>query len=195
MNSELLNIEYDANNIWKFSYLDNNFDIIIGSILRQINSLIICCSAKKGSETNVTPITNNIWLGNLNIAADYDFIKNEIDVIINVSHENVVMFDNIEYHKIPMVDNNACTDKLINLIEYGADLLNYYIKNNKRVLVHCKRGHHRSASIIVMYFIKYHNYDLFSAIMMVKKNIPTAFRRISCMLQSIIIYYVLNKQI
>lgn len=46
------------------------------------------------------------------------------------------------------------------------------MKNNKIVLVHCMAGASRSASVIIYYLIKYHNFSFDHALTHVKEKRP-----------------------
>jgi len=72
------------------------------------------------------------------------------------------------------------------MIEQGADAINKAVSENSIVLVHCKRGHHRSATIVAFYLMKYKNMSLVDAIFFIKKSRPTAFRKMTCMLETLI---------
>lgn len=102
---------------------------------------------------NYNEIIPNLFLGNKIAANDKIFLdKYNIEYIINLSNENINTYPNIEYKHININDDPSENiydyfDTCVNIIE---DCLN----NNKVILVNCKYGLSRSASIIVAYFIK-----------------------------------------
>jgi protein-tyrosine phosphatase len=49
------------------------------------------------------------------------------------------------------------------------------------ILVHCKKGHHRSSSIVTAYLIKDTDYTYEEAIIKINKLRPLAMRRYTCM--------------
>lgn len=174
--------------IWQFKKL-NKSEQLFGIINRQINDLIIKCSNTKGTETDADLIIDNIWLGNMYVAHDYNFVVSKgIKSIINVTDDVPNKFTFIDYCNFFIKDIDACDEDLIKLIEYGADVVHEAVSNNGPVLVHCKRGHHRSASVIAFYLMKYHKMSLIDAISYIKCIRPTAFRRMTCLLQNLILY-------
>ena len=158
------------------------------NIRLSIENLITKCSKEKGSENAYDMIFPGLWLGNLIIATDTKFIfNNNIQSIINVSKETYIKLPNISYHDIPMQDIEVCENKdyLTDMLE-TVHILHDNIINKKNVLVHCKRGHHRSASIIVLYLIIYNKMSLYDAIYFIKTRRPTTMRRFTCMLNILI---------
>lgn len=142
----------------------------------------------------VTKIMDGLWLGNLNDANNLSFlIENNITVVINISFEKIVIYDNIDYYQFRITDDDICDNKMniINELTQVTDCLNYYLGNNRNILIHCKKGHHRSASILALYMVRYHNYDLSHAVDYIKNLRPTAFRRFPCIMYQIIAYCIL----
>lgn len=159
------------------------------NIVDQVLNIIHNFSAPKGTETDVSFIMNNLWLGNWKSAHSANFVNsNKICKIINVTDNIPNKFVHIKYQTFEMRDENACQKNLFGMMIEGAKIINKAINKNKAILIHCKRGHHRSASIIVLYFMMYHNMSLIDALIYVKQIRPTSFRRISCMLNQLIIY-------
>lgn len=152
----------------------------------QIEKIII--SFKKEPELHdVNRITEYIWLGNFKSAINNTFlVNNNIKSIVNVTPNVYGYYNEIEYHQIPLKDIQACEKNIFNYIIDGADILNNNIKKKYNTLVHCKKGHHRSAAIIAYYLIKYHNFTLESAIIYIKSRRPEAFRRVTCILKILI---------
>lgn len=174
-------------NICHIRNVDN--DKLYHSIVSSVLDVINIFSAPKGSETNASFIMNNLWLGNWQSAHDSEFIKsNNICKIVNLTVEIPNKFPYIKYKNFRMRDENACQENLFGMMVEGAKLINNALSKNKTILIHCKRGHHRSASIIVLYFMIYHNMSLIDALIIVKQIRPTAFRRLSCMLKELISY-------
>jgi len=97
---------------------------------------------------------------------------------------NTLVFNEINY--------NLDYDNFFVMLNEGADIIDYAQKMGKAILVHCKRGHHRSASIVVFYLMKYQGMSLVDAICMVKAKRPTAFARETCLLRTLIQIEVAN---
>jgi hypothetical protein len=176
------------NSRWQFRCL-NNRGIILGEIIKSINDIIISCPTTRGSEANVNLITNFIWLGNMYISQDLDFMtRYGIKYIINVTSDVPNKFDFIHYVRFPIHDRDACKINLMEMMDQGADVINEAVSTKQQILIHCKRGHHRSASIIAFYLMKYHNMSLRNAICLIKQIRPTSFRRMTCMMRTLICY-------
>ena len=170
---------------WRFQELTGE-ELRYGETMRKLNEIIINCSLPKGTETNANQITNLVWLGNAKAAHDFNFIyRNKIHHIINLTPNIPNKFHFINYQTFPIKDYEACLVDLYKLMETAADLINTAVSENKAVLVHCKKGHHRSASIIALYLMKYHNMSLVDAVYYIKRIRPTSFRRMNCMLKTL----------
>ena len=64
------------------------------------------------------------------------------------------------------------------------------LSKNKSVLVHCKRGHHRSASIIAAFLMKNIGVDYLSSMAYINNIRPCALRRNTCMVKGLFNYYL-----
>jgi len=181
---------------WTYKYLSPK-EMILGNIYRSVNNIILTYQQQKGTEDMATQITNNLWLGNCQAAQNSNFLaENNIHTIINVSNIHLHEYLFVDYKTFIIRDKDACQENLLPLMESAANVINEAITQNKIVLVNCKRGHHRSASIVVLYLMKYHNYSLEEALVMVKRIRPTSFRRMTCMLETLINYeyqHILNQ--
>lgn len=139
-------------------------------------------------EPDANLIIHNIWLGNQFVSQDTNFVRdNNIATIINITDVVPNKFNFIEYINFPIKDTAACDTNLLPQMEFIIDLLHQLIIDNKSVLVHCKRGHHRSASIIAFYLMKYHDMTLSDAITFIKTIRPLSFRRTTCMIRNLVL--------
>lgn len=176
------------NIMWEFKKLVGK-ELKMAELIKQINSLIVEYPVNRAIEINADEILRNVWLGNALAAKDIDFIKNKkINYIINVTNDIPNQFQFINYTVIPMKDIDACHQDLLRLMQIGASVINQAILKNEPILVHCKRGHHRSASVLALYLMEYQNLSLFDSIKLIKNIRPTAFSRMSCMLKALILY-------
>jgi hypothetical protein len=104
-------------------------------------------------ENDIDKIHNNIYLGNFQGANK--IINNNIyniNIIINFYKIKLDTNNtNIIYYHLPYSFNdisiNECWDLIINIIK----ITNQYYGQN--ILFCCKRGHHRSASAVLLYLI------------------------------------------
>jgi protein tyrosine phosphatase len=112
---------------------------------------------KSIGSNNADEIINNLWLGNLISSTDRKFIlNNNIKTIINVSKDlPFIDINDIVKYRIPVHDNYSLKTGLIikKHLNNILDLIYNTIKNNNGVLVHCKAGSQRSATVIAIYLI------------------------------------------
>lgn len=173
---------------WNYKRLNQN-EQKLGQLIKKINNLIINYTINDKPERDADLIMDKLWLGNYHVASDFNFVTSEqIGTIINATKNIPNTFDFINYFNYCIEDKDACEKNLLYQIEEAADKIHYSIINKIAVLVHCKNGHHRSASIVAFYLIKYHNISLVQAVYLIKKARPLAFKRINCMLKTLILY-------
>ena len=109
-------------------------------------------------EHNANNIMKGLWLGNKKAAKNIDFLNtNNITYIINVSDhiDNYFEYDKkFKYLRVPI--NNKVSN--IRILRENLDDIYDFIdsarKNQDNVLVHCKKGHRRSALIVAYYIMK-----------------------------------------
>ena len=185
-------------NPWKFHKLTDK-EKLTGDIYREINNLISRCTQNNWSDENFIEadanlIVNNIWLGNVRAAQDFNFVTSKkINHIINASDKASNIFTFLTYTTYPIIDKDVCYQNMVQLLQNGAKTINDIVNSNNIILIHCKNGHHRSASMLAFYFMTYHNMSLPDAIDLIKKYRPTAFRRMTCMLNALIKYEISRK--
>lgn len=168
--------------------MDNNKSKQI-DLVNKINNIIMAGTKNDKFEEDANLIINNLWLGNYMAAHNLEFITaKKIGHIINVTDDIPNKFLFIDYTKYPVKDLEACQKNLFKIIENGANIIHNSLLSNKAVLVHCKRGHHRSASIVAFYLVKYCKVSLIDAVRFIKNIRPSAFRRMNCMLKTLVIY-------
>jgi protein-tyrosine phosphatase len=108
-------------------------------------------------------ILKNLFLGSASDANDFLFIKqNNIKLIVNVTKDiatdySALGFEDIKVIRIPIDDIDTESLNTNNLLMSTLTTIKKYIDENKGVLVHCRAGVSRSASIVIAYLIKYHN--------------------------------------
>ena len=106
-------------------------------------------------ETEMSQILPNLWVGNIKGSNNKNLlINNNINVIINCTKINNKRINNIIYHNFKFKDNLLGCVKLHQNIDKLVEVIDKYINENKNILIHCKRGHRRSVSIIILYLIK-----------------------------------------
>lgn len=145
-------------------------------------------------EHDADMILPNLWLGNKKASQDEEFLKrNNIKYILSVIDESPNIKNNTMHHWIKIKDAEVCDDKFKNemllQIDNAVNFINLGLSNNCGVLVHCKRGHHRSANMIVMFMMKYLNIGYLPAIIYINKIRPTAMVRKTCVNKWVLHYY------
>lgn len=153
---------------------------------------------EKGTENDVDEIIPGLFLGNEKASYNPEFLKQyNIKYIIRVMPQ----FDyskqdsNIKYYHIPIKDSKLCNLKInyqhvfSNTIPQIDNLLK---KNDGNILVHCKRGHHRSAAIVAAYLVKYKGMSYQESINYIKKIRPYALHKNSCIMNELYRYLLPN---
>ena len=130
--------------------------------------LIILCKAYlihnmylfKDEPNDCNKIFDNLFLGNIDCARNFDFIKkNDIKYIFNISNgiPNYFEYDKyIKYFNLFVADSllendiNIMYNNLHNLVIYLDNCLDL---NNGNVLIHCYAGRQRSAILIAAYLV------------------------------------------
>lgn len=144
-------------------------------------------------ENDIDYIIPNLYLGNYESSKNMAYIKKyNIKYIICIMLNIDEQFKNnkdITYFHIPIKDEQDCKNIKVNykiLFDDITKLIDYLLKlNNGSILVHCKKGHHRSAAIVAHYLVNYHNYELNTVINYIKQKRPLALRRNCCIMENL----------
>jgi protein-tyrosine phosphatase len=114
-------------------------------------------------------VLKNLFLGSVFEASDPWFLtSNKIDLVVNAAQEiNIdykkMGFPNIETIRLDYLDlineDLNQNNKLDNALEQIDDRL----KNNKVVLIHCRAGASRGASVVIAYLMKKYNLSFLDA--------------------------------
>lgn len=118
----------------------------------------------------VNEIIPHLYLGNVDIANEYDFLKEKkIALIIDLSLENYkVSFPSIEHVRIPIRDKE--NSDILQYFDNNTKLIYNYLHQERNVLVHCVMGVSRSCSIVAAYLIRYYNMSRDDAIDFIQKR-------------------------
>ena len=116
---------------------------------------------------NQNEIETNLWLGDYRASLDKDFIKrHNIKLVINLSKNlNFVDLDDVEKYRVPIHDNRS-HESDVGMISHFPEVykkIDSYLKLNKGVLVHCRAGMQRSATVVALYLMKKRNLDFENA--------------------------------
>lgn len=150
-------------------------------------------------ENNVDEVVPNLWLGDIQSSYDKHFlISNNISYIIRVmpKFDKTKMFSHIKYLHIPVKDKQLCGYNLNPFFDNISDFIKDAYRSQKGILVHCKRGHHRSASIIAAFMMKHLGLNYYKTVRYINHLRPCSLRRETCVGHALYQYhlYLTNKQ-
>lgn len=115
-----------------------------------------------------THVINNIYIGSAFNAANYSQLNSlNIKVIINMTNEISIYFpDEYICKRFGVYDNDDA-----DMSKYYEEIYNYIESHeDKNILIHCKMGASRSASVVIYYLIKKCNMSLDKAIEFLKEK-------------------------
>lgn len=138
------------------------------------------------NESMADEILPGIWLGNYEASQNLNFIRtNKIKYIINVSDNLPNNFPNLKYLNHYIKDIKICKSeysfyKLCEAFDQTFHFIVNAIKSHSNLLIHCKRGHHRSASFLAVFISRFMNVSLEDSMKYIKYHRPLAFKRETC---------------
>ncbi len=124
--------------------------------------------------TDFHEIIPNLFIGNFNSAKYY---SNNFDVVINATPDINFYSNKTKNIRISVKDDMTkhSNIKLAIEIEKILPYIHKYLQNNKKVLIHCRAGMQRSASIVASYLIRYKNKSINESIQIIKNKRNIAF--------------------
>ena len=104
----------------------------------------------------IKKIVNNIYLGNHMTVLNYNLLKkNNIDYVINCTKNKYEINENIKEINFPSYDPPSKED-----FKYIVENINNILKeiheldkNNKKIVIFCNKGRHRSVLLCIAYLI------------------------------------------
>ena len=136
-------------------------------------------------ENDMDQIIPNVWLGNYEAAYNKEELdKHNIKYISNITDTIECPFSDKYYLYIPIRDKYSC-----NLATKHFIIKNYLrafvfidtaLSDKSAVLIHCKKGHHRSANLLLFYLIYKYNIGYIEALIYIKSKRPEALCRKTC---------------
>lgn len=154
---------------------------------------------------------NNDFLNNNNIThiirifEKFEFDINNKDNIkrynvkkINISpnvkqSDNIYLFkyeiNNFIYHHFPYRDIDFYQYNLNNMFNYTNLIIKNGYDKGENILVHCKMGHHRSATVVAAFIMKYLNINYIDTVSYINHIRKCSLRRDTCMVKGLIEYY------
>ena len=121
-------------------------------------------------------IIPNLFLGNYNSAKD-DKLLDKIHLVINCSEEIPFHSNKTKNFRVNVPDNLSldCNLKILVYINQILPVMYSCYKAKKPILVHCRAGMHRSATVIACFLMKYFNFNKDSSIQYIKSKRCVAF--------------------
>ena len=114
-------------------------------------------------------IIDGLYLGNLETSNNQEYLESQnITVILNLCETANKQFPNIEYHHIPVADEQ--TENIFKHFPEFYTIINEALSNNKKVLVHCFAGVSRSSTAVISYIMKSQMISLKDAYFAVRKK-------------------------
>jgi len=107
----------------------------------------------------MSKITDNIWIGSYKDSCNEAFLeKNKITHILCCAKDFQGLPENLDktkytYERIPIVEKHIGKRKFINWFRKGSAILDKWVKEDRKILVHCAQGISRSDSVVLTYFI------------------------------------------
>lgn len=150
-------------------------------------------------ENDVDQIIPNLWLGNAVSANDAKFIEMaHIKYIVKILDAETYTFPNIVYYNIPIKDKKVCANEneglMTNYIDGAIKFIVDGLQHGYGVFVHCRKGHHRSANIVLIFMMKYLGIGYVHGVSYINSIRPYALRRNTCVNKWILDYYRKNLQ-
>lgn len=136
-------------------------------------------------ENHMDHIMNQIYLGDQDSALNHDnLIQHNIKYVINCTPNIPCPFKDIKYYRIPIHDKSLCDvsvgQQMFEYIFNAFKVIDTALKCHCGVLVHCKKGHHRSANIILFYLVYKYNIGYINALILINNIRPKALVRNTC---------------
>lgn len=126
-------------------------------------------------------IISGLFLGNRHASHDMDFLtKNQIGLIVNCTKSLPFQtsIKTIETLRVPVDDILDPKDSIVLLswMPHILQVLSTALLSRKRVLVHCRQGRQRSATVVACYLMLVNNWGVKQSIVFVNRKRQVAFR-------------------
>ena len=121
-------------------------------------------------------IINNLYVGNYKSSQNDIITKENFEIIINCTPNLPFHSENTHNYRLNVKDNISYNSNII-ILKKSVKLLPLIHQNieNKKILIHCRAGQQRSATLATMYLMKYHNMSAEKATIFVREKRPNAF--------------------
>ena len=144
--------------IVKHSYFKYAPDCIIATdnFLRMnvASSLVAPASDSRNEQQMPSLIDTGIYLGNIDHATTKSVVQEAgINVIINCTESlQSIEFDGVEFHRVSIKD--SISEDAARFFDETSDLIDAYLADGKKILIHCAAGISRSPTILAAYLMR-----------------------------------------
>ena len=111
------------------------------------------------------PNGSKIFIGGRQVAANKEWITAQsIDCVMSMIPENVCEVDGVENLHFPTRDTPDGAKHMLDIADEVAKAIHLVVGTAKRnILVHCRHGKNRSSTAILLYLLRYENFQLTTA--------------------------------
>ena len=147
--------------------------------------MVVCEDEPLASE-----ILPGVWLGTEISANDVDFLnKYKIKNIVRILNTEPSI-NGFSYLHIPMQSSQICKTDMSPYFNDAFKFITDSIISKQNILVHCKRGHHRSATLMVAYLVEQLGMDIHKVVAYIRLKRKCGLRYLHCMVQKYIEYHI-----
>jgi len=127
-------------------------------------------------------IIDNLWLGDINSARDAVFIKTQnISLVVNCTMRHCIptFYDSmgVSSIRLPIYDSDEKSNMkvFVKHKKYLIEQIHNFLIAKRPVLIHCRHGIQRSATLVAFYIISKFNVKPQQAITIIKSKRPISF--------------------
>jgi len=116
-------------------------------------------NASQSLTESATKVINNMWLGDYYDAHKVDFLtRNGIKFVLNISHEcmpDKELYEKLGIQVMHVLQEDRDADKLKPHMDAMLEFIHNALVSELPIIVHCRMGVSRSATVVIAYLIKY----------------------------------------
>lgn len=136
-------------------------------------------------ENRIDHIHNGLFLGDVSCNDEELLRTYNIKHIIRIMEYSPPKFQGITTLHLNIKDKETCEMDLTNHFKNICFYIHKKLRDGDNVLVHCKRGHHRSAIFVVAVLMKYYGWTFEESVNYIQRFRPCALQRSKCLLKSL----------